>query len=180
MKFVEAGLAGVYLIELEPIADERGSFARSWCREEFRAAGVDFTVVQTNISFNNAAGTVRGMHFQADPSPEAKVVRCTRGGVFDVVVDLRPASDTYCEWLGVELNPENQKAIFIPPDCAHGFQTLADATEVHYLMSQRYDPDAARGVRFDDSVFGIDWPLPVSSLSDKDRNWPDFRKVTDT
>lgn len=180
MKFVEAGLAGVYLIELELIIDERGFFARSWCRDEFLAVGLDFTVLQTNISFNYRAGIVRGIHFQSEPSPEAKVVRCTQGGIFDVVVDLRPTSDTYCQWFGVELNAENRKAIFIPPDCAHGFQTLTDATEVHYLMSQRYDPDAACGVRFDDSLFGIEWPLPVSSLSNKDRSWPDFRKVTDT
>lgn len=180
MKIVEVDVAGVYLMDLEPIVDQRGFFARSWCRDDFLAAGIDFSVLQTNISFNRQAGTIRGMHFQTEPSPEAKVVRCPRGGIFDVVVDLRPASDTYCRWFGVELNEENKKAIYIPPECAHGLQTLADDTEVHYLMSERYDPDAASGVRFDDSAFGIDWPLPVSSISERDRSWPDFRKVMDT
>jgi dTDP-4-dehydrorhamnose 3,5-epimerase len=174
MRFSQTGLAGVFLIEPELLADERGSFARSFCVDEFAEAGIDFEVVQANISFNRFSGTVRGMHFQSPPHAEAKVVRCTRGALYDVVVDLRPDSATCGEWFAAELNADNRSALYIPEGCAHGFQTLLDNTEVDYLMSGRYEPGAASGVRFDDPVFGIDWPLAVSSVSDRDRNWPDF------
>lgn len=142
--------------------------------DEFAAAGIDFEVVQANISFNRFSGTVRGMHFQSPPHAEAKVVRCTRGALYDVVVDLRPDSAMYGKWFGAELNADNRAALYIPEGCAHGFQTLLDNTEVDYLMSGRYEAEAASGVRFDDPAFGIDWPLAVSSVSDRDKNWPDF------
>jgi dTDP-4-dehydrorhamnose 3,5-epimerase len=174
MKFAQTELPGVFLIEPELLADDRGSFARSFCVDEFAAAGIDFEVVQANISFNRFSGTVRGMHFQADPYAEAKVVRCTRGALYDVVVDLRPDSAKYGKWVGAELNADNRKALYIPEGCAHGFQTLLDNTEVDYLMSSRYQPEAASGVRFDDPTIGIDWPLAVSSVSERDRDWPDF------
>ena len=174
MKFAQTELPGVFLIEPELLADDRGAFARSFCVDEFAAAGIEFEVVQANISFNRFSGTVRGMHFQADPYAEAKVVRCTRGALYDVVVDLRPDSAMYGKWIGAELNADNRKAFFIPEGCAHGFQTLLDNTEVDYLMSSRYQPEAASGVRFDDPAIGIDWPLAVSSVSDRDRDWPDF------
>jgi dTDP-4-dehydrorhamnose 3,5-epimerase len=174
MKFAQTELPGVFLVEPELLADDRGAFARSFCVDEFAAAGIEFEVVQANISFNRFKGTVRGMHFQADPYAEAKVVRCTRGALYDVVVDLRPDSAMYGKWIGAELNADNRKALFIPEGCAHGFQTLLDNTEVDYLMSSRYQPEAASGVRFDDPAIGIDWPLAVSSVSDRDRDWPDF------
>ena len=174
MKFAQTELPGVFLIEPELLADDRGAFARSFCVDEFAAAGIEFEVVQATVSFNRFSGTVRGMHFQADPYAEAKVVRCTRGALYDVVVDLRPDSAMYGKWVGAELNADNRKALYIPEGCAHGFQTLLDNTEVDYLMSSRYQPEAASGVRFDDPAIGIDWPLAVSSVSDRDRGWPDF------
>lgn len=175
MKFSQTALSGVFLVEPELLTDDRGAFARSFCVDEFATAGIEFEVVQANISFNRYSGTVRGMHFQAAPHGEAKVVRCTRGAMYDVVVDLRPGSDTYGEWVAAELNADNRVAFYIPEGCAHGFQTLLDNTEVDYLMSGRYEPAAASGVRFDDPAFGIDWPLAVSSVSDRDREWPDFK-----
>jgi len=178
MRILDTPLPGVRLIEIERMSDERGSFARSFCVDEFRDAGIEFEVHQASISFNRIAGTVRGMHLQTSPSPEAKIVRCTRGALFDVALDLRHGSETYCEWFATELNPESGAALLIPPGCAHGFQTLADETEVHYLMCGRFDAQRATGVRYDDPAFAIDWPLPVSSVSDKDRAWPDFDQRT--
>jgi dTDP-4-dehydrorhamnose 3,5-epimerase len=174
MQFIETKLSDVVIIDLERIGDERGSFARSFCVDEMAAAGLPFVIDQANIAVNQRAGTVRGMHIQTDPSPEAKIVRCTRGGLVDVALDLRPDSGSYCQWVGVELTPENGRALYIPPGCAHGFQTLHDGTEVHYLMHGKYDPDAATGVRYDDDAFGIEWPIPVTTLSDRDKSWPDF------
>ena len=174
MRLSQTTLPGVLLIEPENIEDERGLFARSFCVDEFKAAGIDFSVVQGNISFNKMAGTLRGMHYQVAPYEEAKIVRCTRGAIFDVAVDLRADSASFCGWFGTELNAEKRNALLIPAGFAHGFQTLADQTEVHYLMSERYAPEAAAGVRFDDPVFGIDWPLDISAISDKDRDWPDY------
>lgn len=172
MRFIETGLSGAHIVELEKISDERGFFARGWCADEFRAAGFDACIAQTNISFSVRAGTMRGMHYQAAPSAEAKVVRCTRGSIFDAIVDLRPDSPTFRSWFGVELTADNHRALFVPKVFAHGFQTLEDDTEVHYLMSSSYDPGAARGLRYDDPVIGIDWPLPVTGISDRDRTWP--------
>ena len=180
MNFSETNLSGVLLIELELHVDDRGSFARSFCIDEFNEAGIDMQVVQANISFNKLSGAVRGMHYQVSPHAEAKVVRCTSGALYDVVVDLRPDSPSYGQWIGIELNAENRFAMFVPKDCAHGFQTLVDNTEVSYLMSERYVAEAASGVRYDDPAIGIEWPLAVSSVSDRDRDWPDFQPQVGT
>lgn len=172
MRFVDTGLSGACIVELDRISDERGFFARSWCADEYRAAGLDAHIAQTNISFNRRSGTVRGLHYQAETSAEAKVVRCTRGSIFDAIVDLRPDSPTYLGWFGIELSADNYRALFVPQRFAHGFQTLEDETEVHYLMSASYDPASARGLRHDDPAIGIDWPLPVTEISERDRTWP--------
>lgn len=175
MKFTETKVSGVFLIELDLHADDRGSFARSFCVDEFNEAGIEFQVVQANVSFNKYSGAVRGMHYQVSPHAEAKVVRCTSGALYDVVVDLRPDSRSYGQWVGIELNAENRHSLYMPEGCAHGFQTLVENTEVSYLMSERYAPEAASGVRYDDPAIGIKWPLAVSSVSDRDRDWPDFQ-----
>ena len=175
MIFTETAIPGAFVVDLEPRADERGFFARGWCAREFAEHGLDAALVQHNISFNRRTGTVRGMHYQADPHPEVKVVRCTRGRLFDVIVDLRPGSPSYCRWAGVELSAENRRALYIPAGVAHGFQTLADDTEVHYQMSDYYHPELARGVRWDDPAFGIAWPSPATAiLSERDRSYADF------
>ena len=174
MKFTETPLAGAFIIELEPHRDERGFFARTFCAHEFTQHRLNPSVVQCNVSFNQRAGTVRGMHFQQPPVSEAKLVRCIRGAIHDVVVDLRPESDTYRNHFAVELSMENRRALFVPALFAHGFQSLADNTEVEYQMSEAYTPDAARGFRYDDPAFAIRWPLPVSSISPQDLAWPPF------
>jgi dTDP-4-dehydrorhamnose 3,5-epimerase len=176
MKFVETKLPGVYLIELEFLKDDRGTFARSYCAEELDDLGIEFSIVQANISVSKFAGTVRGMHFQEDPYAESKIVRCTQGAIYDVAIDLRQESETYCDWFAAELNADNRFALLVPEGCAHGFQTLSDDTEVHYLMSAPYRPDAATGVRYNDPAFGIDWPLDITNISERDRCWPDFRR----
>jgi dTDP-4-dehydrorhamnose 3,5-epimerase len=173
MIFSETKLPGAYLIEPQRLADERGFFARTWCRREFEAHGLDASLAQCNISFNRQAGTLRGMHYQVAPSAEAKLVRCTMGAIYDVIIDLRPGSPTFLQHIGVELTVENRAMLFIPEGFAHGFQTLADSTEVSYQMSEFYAPEHARGVRWDDPAFGIVWPLPVSIISEKDRALPD-------
>jgi dTDP-4-dehydrorhamnose 3,5-epimerase len=177
MRFVHAPLSGAWVIELERIEDERGWFARSFDPDEFQAHGVDPVIAQCNVSFNPGAGTLRGLHYQAEPHGESKLVRCVRGAIFDVAVDLRPDSPTYKRWHGVELSGANRLAYYIPVGLAHGFQTLTDDCEVLYQMGHRYVPESARGVRFDDPAFAIEWP-PVDGerlISDKDRSYPDFR-----
>jgi dTDP-4-dehydrorhamnose 3,5-epimerase len=176
MRFIQTPLAGVWVIEPARLADERGWFARTFDVEEFRARGLDPTVAQCNASFNARAGTLRGMHYQAEPHSESKLVRCTRGAIFDVAVDLRPDSSTLCAWHGVELSAENGRALYIPADLAHGFQTLADQSEVSYQMGHRYVPDAVRGVRYDDPAFAIRWPAHEGPLiiSERDASFPDF------
>jgi dTDP-4-dehydrorhamnose 3,5-epimerase len=174
MKFTETKLKGAYVIDIEPIGDERGFFARAWCRKEFEAHSLITEVAQANLSYNRDRGTVRGMHWQVPPHAETKLVRCIRGAIYDVIVDLREASPTYLEWIGVELTAENHRILFVPEGFAHGFQTLEDHTEVYYQVSEFYTPEAERGARHDDPAFGISWPLPVSSLSAKDASWPDF------
>lgn len=176
MEFSETPIPGAYLIELEPIADERGWFARTFDREEFERRGLEPAVVQCNASFNEHAGTLRGMHLQAEPHGEPKLVRCTRGAVFDVIVDLRPDSPAHRRWHGVELTPDNGRMLYIPVGVAHGFQTLADGSEVGYQMGHEYVPDSAGGVRWDDPAFGIDWPAPPSErvISPKDASYPDY------
>lgn len=176
MILTETPLAGAYVVDVERRSDDRGYFARSYCVEEFRRVGVELPVVQCNISFNTRRGTLRGMHFQVPPKGEAKLVRCTRGAIQDVIVDLRPESPTYCRWFAVELNATNQRALYIPIGFAHGFQTLADDAEVFYQMSEFFSPEHARGVRWDDPAFGIEWPLPVSSISEKDASYSHYQR----
>jgi dTDP-4-dehydrorhamnose 3,5-epimerase len=174
VRFVPTPLAGAFVIELDMLEDERGQFARTFDVEEFERHGLDPTVVQCNTSFNTKAGTLRGMHYQAEPDGEAKLVRCTRGAIFDVIVDLRPGSDTQRKWFGAELTADNRRMLYVPVGFAHGFQTLVDESEVHYQMSHHYVPGQARGVRFDDPAFGIEWPRPDPIVSDRDRQFPDF------
>lgn len=178
MRFIETPLRGAWVVELEQISDERGWFARSFDADEFEAHGLDPTVVQCNLSFNARAGTLRGLHYQAEPDGESKLVRCVRGAIVDVAVDLRPDSPTYCGWHGVQLSEENRLAYYIPAGLAHGFQTLTDDCEVLYQMGHRYVPEAARGVRFDDPAFAIQWPPAPGTriVSDRDRSYPDFRR----
>jgi dTDP-4-dehydrorhamnose 3,5-epimerase len=174
MRFTETKVAGAFLIEPEPIADERGFFARTWCREEFAEHGLNPALAQANVSFSHRRGTLRGMHLQDPPHAEAKLVRCTRGAIFDVAVDLRRDSPTYLAWSGAELTDANRSMLYVPEGCAHGFLTLADATEVAYQMSAPYAPAAARGVRWDDPAFGIEWPGEVLVINERDRRYPDF------
>lgn len=174
MRFIESALPGAYVVEPERRADARGFFARTWCAREFAEHGLEANVVQCSVSFNERAGTLRGMHYQAIPHEEVKLVRCTRGSVLDVILDLRPHSPTFRRWVGVELSAENGFALYVPRGVAHGFQTLVEHTEVFYQMSQEYRPEAARGVRWDDAAFGIEWPLANPVLSERDRTLPDF------
>ncbi|NOR48471.1 MAG: dTDP-4-dehydrorhamnose 3,5-epimerase [Methanosarcinaceae archaeon] len=172
MKFIETRLKGAFIIEPDRLEDERGFFARTFCQKEFEAHGLNPRMVQCNISYNKHKGTLRGMHYQAAPMAEAKLVRCTRGAIYDVIIDLRPESPTYCQWLAEELNAENSKMIYIPEGFSHGFQTLEDDTEVFYQMSEFYSPEHTRGVRWDDPVFGVEWPLNAKIISEKDKNYP--------
>lgn len=165
------------MVDLEPIEDGRGFFARAWCHEEFSSAGLSATFVQENIGFSIQAGTLRGLHFQRAPFEEAKLVRCTAGSVWDVVVDLRPASETYSQWVGVELTAERRNMVYVPEGCAHGYLTMTDGAEVRYLTSQPYAPDAATGVCFDDEALDIAWPRVVTVVSEQDRSWPPLRSV---
>ena len=172
MRFTETPLAGAFLVEMEPTADERGSFARSFCQNEFRSRGLDPVVAQCNVSHNRKRGTLRGLHYQAPPHEEAKLVRCTRGAIWDVIVDLRAGSKTRLKWFGEELTAENRRALYIPRGFAHGFQTLADDAEVFYQMSEFYHPECARGIRWDDPAIGIRWPLADPIVSERDRGLP--------
>ena len=174
MKFIEAGLPGCFLIELEQLSDERGFFARSYCAETFRSKGLDPNCAQCNISFNTYQGTIRGMHFQVAPHAEAKLVRCTSGTIFDVVIDLRPESPSYLQHESFELSSINRRMLFIPEGIAHGFQTLKDNTEVFYQMSAAYVAGAASGVRYDDPAFNIRWPLTVARISEKDLSYAGY------
>jgi dTDP-4-dehydrorhamnose 3,5-epimerase len=174
MIFKETTLLGVFEIQVQTHTDERGFFARSWCREEFENQGLDSRLVQCNISLNFLQGTLRGMHYQSAPHGETKVVRCTQGSLYDVVLDLRPESPTYKKWTSITLTAENRAMIYIPVGCAHGFLTLEDETEVFYQMSEYYAPQAARGVRWNDPEFAIDWPAEIRSISERDRTYPDF------
>ncbi len=174
MLFHETPLDGAYTVEPERHGDARGFFARYWCADSFAAQGLESEMVQGNISFSAAAGTVRGMHHQLPPAAEAKYIRALRGAIWDVIIDLRPWSPTYLQHTGVELSADNRLGIYVPPMFAHGHQALTDEIEIAYLVSARYTPEAERGVRFDDPTFGIEWPHPVTVISDKDRSWPDF------
>ena len=172
MKFLETGLTGAFVVETEPHVDARGSFARTWCRREFEAQGLSADFVQGNRSINPHKGTLRGLHYQAPPDGEVKLIACARGKIFDVIVDLRPDSKTYRQWFSVELRPEIGNMLYVPIGFAHGFQTLTDDVEVNYLVTAYYTPTADSGVRFDDPALAIEWPLPVTRISDKDRTWP--------
>lgn len=174
MRFTPTPLNGSFLVDLEERRDERGFFARSFCAREFAEHGLDPAVTQCNVSFNHLKGTLRGMHYQ-EPASESKLVRVTRGSIWDVIVDLRRDSATYLQHFGVELNADTRQALFIPKGFAHGFQTLTDATEVFYQMSEFYVPGQDQGVRYNDPAFGIAWPLPVTVLSERDRHYPDYQ-----
>jgi dTDP-4-dehydrorhamnose 3,5-epimerase len=163
---------GAFVIEIERLEDDRGFFARTFDLDAFTERGLDPTILQASISFNRRRGTLRGMHFQVAPAEETKLVRCTAGAVHDVIVDVRPDSPSYLQKVAVELSAENRTALYIPGTVAHGFQTLADDTEVEYQIGQRFSPDHARGLPYDDPAFGIEWPLEVSVISEKDRSWP--------
>lgn len=176
MNFQPLPVAGAFLVEPQRIEDDRGSFARTFCREEFAARGLAPELAQISISFNHLRGTLRGMHYQADPHAEAKVVRCTRGAIRDALVDLRPGSPSFLKWALADLTAENAHAMYVPEGCAHGFLTLEDASEVLYQMSTPFHGPSARGVRWDDPAFGIEWREPVLVISDRDRNYPDFGK----
>jgi dTDP-4-dehydrorhamnose 3,5-epimerase len=174
MKYVETELKGAYIVEPDRLEDERGFFARTWCRKEFEQHGLNSNLAQCSISFNRNKGTLRGMHFQAFPYEEAKLVRCTKGAIYDVIIDLRSDSETFMQWIAVELTAENRKMIYIPEGFAHGFQTLENDTEVFYQMSEFFAPEYARGVRWNDPMFSIEWPDDIRIISEKDKNLKDF------
>ena len=175
MVITETRLKGAFVIELEPIEDVRGFFARAWSDREFETAGLTARFVETNVSFNNRKGTLRGMHFQAPPHEQVKLVRCTRGAIFDALIDLRPESPTYKQWFAHELTADNRLMLYIPEGFAHGLQTLQDDTRVNYLISKFHVPGAADGARYNDPAFPVKWPLPVTTIAEKDLAWPDFK-----
>ena len=175
MIFSETSLKGAFIVEFEKREDERGFFARSWDQKEFEAHGLNPRLVQCDVSFNRIKGTLRGMHYQEAPYEEAKLVRCTAGAVYDVIIDLRRDSPTFRQWAGLDLTAENHRMLYIPEGLAHGFLTAADRTELFYQMSEFYVPDKARGVRWNDPAFGIRWPGEVRVISEKDSSYPDFR-----
>jgi dTDP-4-dehydrorhamnose 3,5-epimerase len=174
MTFAETELKGAYLVGLEKREDDRGFFARSWCQQEFKARGLNPRLVQCNISFNKRRGTLRGMHYQVAPHEEAKLVRVTRGAIHDVIIDVRPHSPTFKRHVAVELTAENHLMLYVPEGLAHGFVTLEDNTEVFYQMSEFFASECARGVRWNDPAFGIDWPILTPIIHERDRNFPDF------
>jgi len=175
MHFRECPIPGTWLIVPEPREDHRGRFLRAWCQSEFVDHGISFAPLQANMSLSQRKGTIRGMHFQVAPSPEAKLVRCTRGSIFDVVVDLRPSSPTFRSWYGAYLSADNAEMMFVPEGCAHGCESLEDMSEIFYLTSASYSPDHARGLRYDDPAIAVRWPLEVSTVSEQDRSWPDLK-----
>lgn len=178
MRFIETPLAGAFVIELEVLEDERGYFARTFCVEEFAKRGLVTAIAQCSVSFNARKGTLRGLHYQAAPHGEVKLVRCTRGAIFDVIVDLREEAETFGTWYGVELTAANGRMLYIPKGMAHGFQTLMDESEVAYQMSETYHPERARGVRWDDARIGVRWPEVVKAMSERDRSLPGLENCT--
>src|SRR5260370_9900935 len=174
MIFSETNLPGVYVIDAERKGDHRGVFARVWCQRELEQQGLNCRVANVNAAFTPHRGGLRGRHFQLAPRQEVKIVRCTMGALFDVILDLRPESPTHRQWIGVELTADNRRMVYVPQGCAHGYQTFSDNTEINYQTSEFYAPELARGVRYDDPAFGIAWPLPVTSISEADRSWPGY------
>jgi len=174
MKFLPTGFDGLHVVEIQPHCDQRGFFARTWCTREFEAAGLETRLVQCSVSFNLRRGTLRGMHFQAAPAEEVKLVRCTSGSIYDVVIDVRPESPSYLHHFAVELSAENRRALYIPGGFAHGFQTLADHTEVFYQMSEFFTPECARGIRWNDPRFSIEWPITDPIILDRDASYADY------
>jgi dTDP-4-dehydrorhamnose 3,5-epimerase len=174
MKFTSTQLKGAYIIELEKRGDDRGFFARAFCKNEFEALGLNNNIVQINNSLSKDKGTLRGMHYQLNPKEEDKIVRCINGSLYDVIIDLRPESETFKQWYGIELNAENRKMLYVPKGFAHGFITLAEDTEAFYLTTEFYSPELERGVRFNDPQFNIKWPIDPVVISEKDKNHPDF------
>ncbi len=174
MIFTETPLLGAFVVEPEPIEDARGLFARTWCRREFEARGLETRIAQCSTSFNKRKGTLRGMHYQVSPAAETKIIRCTRGSLYDVILDMRPDSPTFTRHFAVVLTAENRKMLYVPTGFAHGFQTLEDDTELLYQISEFYAPDHARGVRWDDPVFGIRWPEDERTIVGRDRSYPNF------
>jgi dTDP-4-dehydrorhamnose 3,5-epimerase len=179
MIFTEGALPGTYILDPDRKSDSRGFFARSFCLQEFAEHGLAPAIVQANVSFNHERGTLRGMHYQAAPHQEIKIVRCTRGALYDVIVDVRPASPTHGQWMGVELTEHNGRTLYVPEGFAHGYITLADDTEVMYFVTASYAPQAERGLRYDDPTFGIEWPHRVRHISEKDASWPDYAWPSD-
>ncbi len=175
MKFTETSVHGAYIIDVNRIGDDRGFFGRLWCEKEMAEQGLVPTIKQSNVGFSPYKGTLRGLHYQKSPHQEVKIIRCTRGIVYDVVVDLRPDSSTYCKWFGTELTEDNTSMLYIPEGCATGYLTLADNSEITYTASEFYAPDHAAGVKYDDRAFGIQWPGEIKILSDNDMNWPEFQ-----
>jgi dTDP-4-dehydrorhamnose 3,5-epimerase len=171
MQFTETKLAGAFIIDLERREDERGFFARAFCQHEFAEHGLNTRIAQSNVAFNRDAGTLRGMHFQFPPAAETKLVRCTRGAIVDMIVDVRPESPSYLEHVAVELSAENGRALYVPERFAHGYQVLADETETSYQVGEFYAPEVEGGLRYDDPRLGLEWPLPVLEMSEKDRGW---------
>ncbi|MGB2717010.1 MAG: dTDP-4-dehydrorhamnose 3,5-epimerase [Vicinamibacterales bacterium] len=174
MEFSPTKLAGAFVVTMKPIEDERGYFGRGWCRDEFTQHGLNPNMTQLNVGFSHRKGTVRGMHYQLEPHQEAKLVRCTRGAIYDVIIDLRPGSPTRGQWVGVQLTGRNGLMLYAPEGFAHGYQTLADDVEIYYLTSSAYAPGSACGLRFDDPAIAIRWPEPVTVVSQADRSWPDY------
>lgn len=174
MIFTKTKLKDTHIIDIEKSEDARGFFARGYCQREFEAHGLEFRMVQANISRSTKKGTLRGLHYQVEPYMEAKLIRCIRGAFYDVIIDLRPESPTYLQWLGVELTEDNYRMLYVPEGFAHGFQTLVDNTEAFYQVSQFFAPQAEVGIRYNDPTFNIPWPLEVSIISQKDQNWPNF------
>lgn len=177
MIFTETALPGAFVLDLERREDDRGYFARAFCQDEFTERGLKPVIAQANVAFNRFAGTLRGMHFQFPPAAETKVVRCTRGAILDIIVDLRPESPTYLQNVAVRLDEDNGRSLFVPERFAHGYQTLVDGTETSYFVGEFYTPDAEGGLRADDPRLGLEWPLPVTTMSEKDRGWAELDEV---
>lgn len=177
MHFTETALQGAFVIDIDPIVDDRGFFSRVFCADEFGELGLERDVLQANLSWNPSRGTLRGMHYQIEPYRETKFVRCIRGALYDVIIDLRPDSATYRQSFGIELTADNRRALFVPRGFAHGFITLSNNTEAFYMVSQRYRPGSERGIRWNDPFFSVQWPLEPSVISDKDAGWPEYTEL---